>query len=344
MILLNLVESGDKVAILSPSSGIAGIFPWVADYGLSRMKALFGLQPIEYPTTRKFGSSLIDRANDINAAFSDPDIRAVFSMIGGDDQIQLLKYLDLKKIKSNPKPFFGYSDNTHLCNFLFNLGIPSFYGGSIMTEFGFNNALPEITLKSIKWALSERGQKDITASSDFNTIGLPWDKKALLDQEREFEKNQGYVWNGQNAAEGTLWGGCVESLVALTAAGNDEVLHQPRSDIILFLETSEAMPPHWVIKYYLIGLGERGSFGKNIKGVVVGRPKTWDFEKQTTKPERKKYFQDQADAIINTIRNYHGSMPIVLNVDIGHTAPQYIVPMGNKCNINPVQKKLQFEY
>lgn len=341
---LNLVEGGDKVAILSPSSGIAGIFPWVADYGLSRMKSLFKLQPIEYPTTRKFGSSLKDRANDINTAFSNPDIRAVFSMIGGDDQIQLLKYLDLKTIESNPKPFFGYSDNTHLCNFLFNLGIPSFYGGSIMCEFGFNNTMPKITLESIKWSLSDRGQKNITASSKFNTIGLPWDKKELLKHEREFEKNKGYVWEGQNAAEGTLWGGCVESLVALTIAGNDKVFHQFESDIILFLETSESIPPHWVVKYYLIGLGERGLFGNKIKGVVVGRPKTWEFDKQTTKPEREKYFKDQTEAIINTIRNYNESIPVVLNVDIGHTAPQYIVPMGNKCNISPVQKKLQFYY
>ncbi len=344
MIELKRIEPRSKVAVLSPSSGIAGLFPWVADYGIARMEKLFEFEPIEYPTTRKHGSSPQDRAKDINAAFGNPEIMAIFSMIGGDDQIQLLKHLDPDLIKANPKPFFGYSDNTHLCNLLFNLGIPSFYGGSIMGEFAFNKAIPSITLQSIKWAVWDRGRKDIESAESINTIDLQWADKDLLEHERTFEKNTGYIWDGKSISGGTLWGGCLESLVGLTSSGNDTVFAQYDGDIILFFETSESMPPHWITKYYLMGLGERELFGRKIKGIVVGRPKTWDFDKQMVKEARQKYFDDQVEAIITTVRHYNRLIPIVLNTDIGHTSPQYIVPMGNQCTIDPIAKKLYFTY
>lgn len=344
MIKLNKVNKKDKVAILSPSSGIAGIFPWVADYGLSRLKSIFGLVPVEYPTTRLMGSTLKNRAKDINDAFSDDEIKAVFTMIGGDDQIQLLKYLDIDIIKKNPKPFFGYSDNTHLCNLLFNLNIPSYYGGSIMGEFGFNKTMPKETLDSLGWALHDRGEKIITPSVQFNTIGLSWSDKELLEQEKEFEDNEGFLWDGTKSATGILWGGCLESLIALTTAGNDKVFYDTDESIILFLETSEALPPAWIVKYYLIGLGERGLFGGRIKGIIIGRPKTWEFDNQKNKDERKAYLQEQIKAITDVIRHYDKSIPLVLNVDFGHTAPQYIIPMGNICSINPTDKILTFNY
>lgn len=61
--------------------------------------------------------------------FTDPANKAVFTSIGGEDQIKLIKYLDADIIRVNPKPFIGYSDNTHIYNFLWRLGIPSYYGG-----------------------------------------------------------------------------------------------------------------------------------------------------------------------------------------------------------------------
>ena len=50
--------------------------------------------PVEYPSTRHVGASAEERANDLNAAFADPDIKAVMAVIGGDDQITVLPHLD----------------------------------------------------------------------------------------------------------------------------------------------------------------------------------------------------------------------------------------------------------
>ncbi|MBE3075178.1 MAG: LD-carboxypeptidase, partial [Actinobacteria bacterium] len=118
-----VVQPGDTVAILSPSWAGPGVFPHVQDLGLQRLRADLHLEPVEYPTTRKVGATPQERAADIHAAFADPEIKAIMSSIGGDDQIKVLRYLDPAVLRANPKAFFGYSDNTNLLLYLWNLGM-----------------------------------------------------------------------------------------------------------------------------------------------------------------------------------------------------------------------------
>src|SRR5579884_2104425 len=108
------VRPGDKVAVLSPSLGLPEVFPMVFEQGLQRLRELFQLEPVEYPTTRQLYSPPQDRACDLHAAFADPEIKAIIASIGGEDQIKVLKYLDPELIKSHPKAFFGFSDKTNL--------------------------------------------------------------------------------------------------------------------------------------------------------------------------------------------------------------------------------------
>ena len=105
---------GDKVAVLSPSAGVPALFPDVFELGLRRLRETFDLVPVEYPTTRVLGASAQARADDIHAAFADPEIKAVLASIGGDDQITVVPLLDDDLLRDNPKPFFGYSDKTIL--------------------------------------------------------------------------------------------------------------------------------------------------------------------------------------------------------------------------------------
>ena len=104
---------GDRVAVISPSAGLPELFPRPYELGLERLREEYGLEPVEYPTTRKMGTTPQERADDIHAAFADPDVKAVFSTIGGDDQITVLPLLDRELLRANPKPFFGMSDNSN---------------------------------------------------------------------------------------------------------------------------------------------------------------------------------------------------------------------------------------
>jgi len=113
------LHKGDKVAILSPSFAAPGRWPDVYELGLSRVREVFGLEPVEFSTTRKLSASGEERAKDLIAAFENSDIKAVIASIGGDDQVVYIKNLPNEPFARNPKPFFGYSDNSHFCNFLF---------------------------------------------------------------------------------------------------------------------------------------------------------------------------------------------------------------------------------
>lgn len=118
------IKQGDKVAILSPSFAGPAIFLDIYKLGLKRLTDIFNLVPVEYPTTSKLGASKEERSEDLISAFEDKEIKAIFTTIGGDDQVTYVKNLSSEPFKNNPKPFFGFSDNTHFMNHLWLSEVP----------------------------------------------------------------------------------------------------------------------------------------------------------------------------------------------------------------------------
>ncbi len=340
---LNKLSRGDKVAVLSPSAGLPGLFPWVQDLGLDRLRDVFGLQPVEYPTTRTMNASLIDRARDIMDAFANPEIKAIITSIGGSDQIKLLKFLDPELIRSNPKPFFGFSDNTHMHIYLSNLGIPSYYGGAIMTQFAMQGEMMEPTIDTLKKALFDGGTYVSVGASTYNDISLEWADKSSLDKRRVMEENDGLIWDGDTDTDGILWGGCIESMIVQSTVGSYMPNVEDMAGKVLFLESSESIPPHWVVRYLLVGLGERGWFDQ-LTGIMIGRPKAWNPERQNSAEKKANYRQKQREMVTSTIREYNTRIPIVQNVDFGHTDPQIILPVGGRVVLSPTNGTITLDY
>ncbi|MGA9518841.1 MAG: LD-carboxypeptidase [Trichococcus sp.] len=56
------------------------------------------------------------RAGALLSLYSDASVKAIFDLSGGDLANEILPYLDFEIIKKNPKPYFGYSDNTVIVN------------------------------------------------------------------------------------------------------------------------------------------------------------------------------------------------------------------------------------
>ena len=337
------LSPGDQVAVISPSAGLPGLFPAVQDLGLTRMREVFDLHPIEYPTTRQMNSSLEDRARDVMAAFADLNNKAVFASTGGDNQIQLLKHLDPQVFIDNPKPFFGFSDNTHLHNFLWNLGIPSYYGGHVMGQFGMGGTMFDMTVDSLKHALFSEGEFVMNVSSQFADEDLDWSVEENLNKPRKLEPNEGLIWDGERDVEGILWGGCAESLIVQVAAAKYLPSDDDINGAILVLETAEDIPEHWIIEYLLTGFGERGWLDK-FSAVLVGRPKAWSFSHPNSAEQKSIYKQTQRETVVKTIRRYNQTMPSVQNVDFGHTNPQIILPLGRKARVVASEQKVYLEY
>lgn len=158
------LKKGDKVAIVSPSFAASAVWPHVHELGLTRIREVFELEPIMYPATAKLDATLEEKADDLIAAFSDPEIKAVISTLGGVIQVTYVKNLRKEPFASNPKPFFGYSDNSHFCNFLFLNDIPSFYGSALFTQFAHQKEMNPYTVKYIKHAMFDEGEFELLPS------------------------------------------------------------------------------------------------------------------------------------------------------------------------------------
>jgi muramoyltetrapeptide carboxypeptidase LdcA involved in peptidoglycan recycling len=164
---------GDRIAVVSPSSGLPGIVPLCHELGPRRISDEFGLEAVEYSTTRTRGSTPAERASDIHAAFADPGVKAVIASIGGDDQITVPPHLDRELPRADPKPFFGHSDNTILLVLLRNLGIVGYHGGSVMVELGRPGAMHPLTAGSLRAALFTRGTYELTPVKETDHVNCP---------------------------------------------------------------------------------------------------------------------------------------------------------------------------
>src|SRR5699024_2064754 len=151
------LEPGDRVAVVAPSFAAPGFAPRVHEQAMQRMVSELELQSVEYPSTRVVDAPARTRADDINAALADPGIRAVFSTLGGDDQITVLPYLDTDAARKDPKPFCGKSDTSNILYWRWGLGIGGYYGGSTQIHLGSGPYIDPIHLASLRAALFDGG-------------------------------------------------------------------------------------------------------------------------------------------------------------------------------------------
>lgn len=337
------LKKGDKIAIVSPSFAAPGRWPHVYELCLSRMREIFELVPVEFPSTKKIGASAEERSNDLIAAFENTEIKAVMASLGGDDQVTYIKNLPREPFVKNPKLFFGYSDNTHFINFLWLNNIPSFYGASLFTEFGIQGEMDAFTIQFLKYAFFKEGEFELEASNSFNDIGLDWNNPATLNQKRRYQFNEGWHWAGSKNAEGILWGGCLESIDELLRHNIQIPTLSQFKNIVLAVETSEEIPSHDYVRRVFRALGERGIL-KIVNGLLVGRPKAWEFSNQQSDEEKIEYKEHQRKTILDIVRTYNNEIPIVQNLDFGHTAPQICLPFGRKIRIDVLNRKIFAHY
>ncbi|WP_030694444.1 S66 peptidase family protein [Streptomyces globisporus] len=335
---------GDRVAVLSPSSGLPGLLPMPYELGLRRLRSDFGLDAVEYPTTRQMGATPQERAADIHAAFADPQIKAVISSIGGDDQISVLPHLDRDLLRANPKPFFGYSDNTNLLVFLRNLGIVGYHGGSVMVELGRPGAMHPLTEDSLRAALFTSGEYKLTPSETSGDVNRPWEDPQTFESEPEMEPAGGWTWhNADRVVEGNSWGGNLEILSWLLMADREIQQADAYSGDILFLETSEEMPKAEEVYRILRNMGERGLL-RRFPALLMGRAKSWSFEQQLTVQERTDFRRQQREAVLRALSQYAPDMMTVFDVDLGHTDPQIVIPYGGRIRVDGPARGITVTY
>ncbi len=332
---------GDKVAVLSPASGLPGLFPHVFDLGLERLRSELGLEPVEYPTTRRMNAPARDRARDLVHAFTDPSIKAVLASIGGEDQITVIPHLPADVLRANPKPFFGFSDNTNLLHLQFEAGVVGYHGGSVMMHLGRPRGLHPMSAASLRAALFEAGPFELGCASEFCDETRNWEDPANLVLEPATREARPWEWvNADSVVDGVAWGGNLEVLHWMLAAGRvDEV----QADV-LFLETSEELPGDVEVYRMLRNMGERGLLG-SFGAVLFGRAKAWDlFRPPTSVEERTAYAEAQRAAVMQALEEYNPTALAVFDLDIGHTDPQLVMPYGGRVRVDGPGRRVSVWY
>lgn len=335
---------GDRVAVVSPSAGLPAIFPGPFELGLQRLRDEFLLEPVEYPATRVMDATPAARADDIHAAFADPAIAAVIASIGGDDQIKMLRHLDAELLRANPKPFFGYSDNTNLLHYLWTLGVVGYHGGVVMVQWGRPGSMHPVTRQSLHRALFTRGDYDLPAPTSYTDVERAWTEPDALDDEPELHAAAPWRWHGPEATvEGPTWGGCLEIIDFHLRASRYLGDTDNYRGAVLFIETSEELPDAGYVYRVLMGMGERGLLEK-FPAVLVGRAKAWSFDHPNTAEQKAEYARKQREAVLRAIHEYNPAALVVTDLDFGHTDPQIVIPYGGHVMVDAHRRRITVRY
>lgn len=131
-------------------------------------------------------NSISERIEDIHAAFSDPNVKAIQTVIGGFTSNELLPYLDFDLIANNPKIICGFSDFTALANAITaKTGLVTYYGPAYITlkmldkagAYQDNNFLQALTKKHYELRPSQTWSSDEWFLSDSKRTFYPTDWK-----------------------------------------------------------------------------------------------------------------------------------------------------------------------
>jgi muramoyltetrapeptide carboxypeptidase LdcA involved in peptidoglycan recycling len=335
---------GDRVAVLSAGFAAPAVAPAVHEQAMLRLSEVLGLTPVEYPTTRRLDASPADRAADVNAAFGDPTIRAVLATIGGDDQITVIPYLDPDRVRADPKPFLGYSDNTNLLHWLWGQGIAAFHGGSTQIHIGPGPALDDLHLRSLRAALFDGGRLEITEPGESEDVGTDWQDPAALTSYGSREPTEPWTWAGPDrVVTGPTWGGCIEVLQWILTAGRFPADPAVLEGGVLLLESSEEVIPASEFGYITRSLGERGLLGA-VDAVVVARPPASTLAHRPGADDRAAHRAEQRDMAIETVRRYNPDAVVVVGVPFGHTRPQWVLPYGGTMTVDGGQRRIWADY
>ncbi|MFF2297824.1 S66 peptidase family protein [Arthrobacter sp. NPDC058127] len=255
-------------------------------------------------------SSVQSRVDDLHAAFSDPEVTGILTVIGGFSSNELLPYLDWELIAANPKILCGYSDITALQNAIYaRTGLVT-YSGPHWSTFGMRDHFAE-TQAWFMEALFGGEPMDVRPATAWT------DDAWFRDQDgRTVIPGDGWWPLQRSAASGRIVGGNLCTLNLLQGTANMPSLE----GALLLVEDDFESHPATFARELASLLQMPGASG--IRGLVIGR-----FQ-QASRMTRDLL------ALIVAKHSVLSGLPVLANVDFGHTSPIFTFPIGGDAGVS----------
>jgi muramoyltetrapeptide carboxypeptidase len=291
------LNPGDTVGVVAPASAVS------SDDGLDRAEWWLrgmGLVPRFGPhADDRFGylaGTDTNRADDINAMYRDPEVKAVFAVRGGWGGARILPLLDWDAIRANPKLFIGFSDVTaiHLA-FAARAGYATIHGGNASSSW------PKEEWESL-WRLAFSGERVTLGGAEVEAaVGRP-----------------GRTIRG-GKARGRLLGGNLTIISTLMGTG---WLPDFEGAVLFAEDVNEA---EYRIDRMFQQLRLAGVLD-GLSGIVFGQCS----ECSTTDPDYRGFTVDQViDQYLAPL-----GIPAFTGADIGHVRNQLCLPSGAPVEID----------
>jgi muramoyltetrapeptide carboxypeptidase LdcA involved in peptidoglycan recycling len=324
------LRSGDTVATISLSGGSAGEedMHWRYQVAKRRLHDLFGLQAVETPNSQK-GRDFIykhpeARAEDLMQALVNPTIQAVLLNQGGDDGIRTLPFIDLDVLAQNPKVFMGYSDGSVFTSMYQRAGVVSSYGPNVLTTLSEPVELHEYTAKWIRKVLfCTEPVGNVDPAPEWTAEPIDWSSKT--EKRRGMTHGDGcQILQGEGRVSGPLLGGCPGPMQLMMGT---PLWREPSfwSGAIVFIEGIIPYGIELSGLHALRSLAAAGMF-RHAAGVVFARLS--EHTEESKRVVTKVLFEEEG---LETL-------PVLMNVDCGHTAPMAIMPFGVTAEIDCERK------
>lgn len=337
------LQTGDKIAVVSLSSGVAGESFVKHEIDLAKKRiANMGYKLVFMDNAMKGLEFLANnpkaKADDLLQAFEDKSIKMIICAIGGDNAYEICPHVFenqklIEAIKNNPKIFLGFSDSTtnHL---IFNkLGLNTFYGQCLLVDVAeLDQNMLQYSEKHFKNLLNGYCDKNIEPSEVWYEERKDFSPAALGTKRVCHKETRGYVAinKPQSPVEGKLFGGCIDVIYDLLSGARHPLAKEycdkyqifPKNpdfyeDKILFLETSDSKPTPIEFEKMINSLLELGILQAS-RAILFGKP------------------QDQVyiDEYEKILREKIKDTPILFNMNFGHALPHAILPYGRNAKVD----------
>lgn len=310
------LKAGDHVRVIAPAHSLSPAFTREMKAQATEGMGELGLT-VSYgkyiDELNDFKTATIEhRLEDLHDAFADPKVQAIIPARGGSTSGQLLKYIDYDLIRKNPKVICGLSDITALSYAIYaKTGLVTYYGPHF-TILGASKII-DYSFEYMKKTFFSNAAIPIKPSEHY--CDSAWDREVIV--------NEGLWTINEGRAEGKSIGG--NFLTTNFVLGSEFMPDLAGS--ILFMEENHIIDYRGVQNELQAILNQPNS--DKIRGLIIGR-----FQKGTgmTQELLTKIIKDKKEL---------DNIPVVGNVDFGHTVPMITFPIGGAVKLQVMDDKVK---